>query len=312
VICATVALSMLAREHGAGARAEFRRQLAEPDETSLPCVRTLRRLRELDQGVQLFPDFTDASPATLRSRAAHMAYKSGARVWVSCDEDVEAPGDTVRDLVEAVDVDEPAICVAPCIVRGRFGEFPDVVDVGLDVAFVTKVRTLPSGGQAIPCLAGGMGLAAVNRAALERVREAHPELVVADDEGMELAVLFVDMLEGKRWWRDALAFFRRVPEGVRVECLLQGATSRAGAVFDARTVPEARRLALKDWAIERVGVVAVDVTVPAPPPAAGDVGPELVAGDAAPPLLPASSPPPAPADPAEVERALRLFGEQPN
>jgi hypothetical protein len=250
LIFLSIGLYALAKEHGSRAAAHvFRAQLTDPGAGSLPCVRVVARLRELDD-LKLFPDFGGSATAKMRSRAAAAALESGCDVWISCDDDVEAPGDVLRDLVEAVAGDEPAVCIAPCWLRGG-----DLVNVGHELDAVSAVRALPSGGRTVKCLAGGFGLVAVNRVLLERMAAAHPELAYVDDDGKTKHALFSEVIARRRWWGEDLSFFRRVPEGTRIECLIAGATSHDGHVLDCATIATQPTMLLSDWGPEPVPVV---------------------------------------------------------
>jgi len=264
VICVSVSFYALAKQHGAeGARKLVLDQLNATDAESLPAIRTVAMLREL-QDCRMWPDFGGAAVGKMRSRAAHAAWTSGADTWVSCDDDVEATGETVRALVEAVSGDDPAVCIAPCLLREA-----DVVNVGVELDAAIPVRMLPSGGQAVACLGGGFGLVAVNRAALERIREAQKHLAFVDDDGEEKLALFVEEIADGRWWGEDLSFFKRMPPGVRVECLIQGATAHEGQILDLSSLPDQKHLDLSGWraatrpAAERIEVTATPVPDPA-------------------------------------------------
>lgn len=238
----SVGLYALAKEHGAKeARLIFRKMLDAPEEPSaLPCVRTLMRVRELAE-VKLFPDFGGSATAKMRTRAAAAAADAVCDVWVSCDDDVEGSGEVVRDLLEAVAGDAPAVCLAPCLLRGG-----EVVNVAVADGLATA-RELPSGGQAIPCIAGGFGLVAVNIAALDAAIKAHPELRFEDDDGATRCALFLELLDASRWWGEDLSFFRRLAPGTRIECLVRGVTVHDGAALDLDTIHERTRMQLVGW-----------------------------------------------------------------
>jgi hypothetical protein len=297
VIFLSVSLYALAKEHGARvARQLFRDQLEQPGADSLPCVRVIARLREAHD-VKLFPDFGGSAVAKMRSRAAAAAAESGCEVWISCDDDVEAPGDVLRDLLEAVAGDAPAVCIAPCWLRGA-----EVVNIATEPGAVSAVRGLPSGGRTVKCLAGGFGLVAVNRPALEQAIAAHPELLYLDDDGKEKCALFSEVIARRRWWGEDLSFFRRLPEGTRVECLIAGATSHDGHLLDVAHIATLPLMGLPDWGpAPRPDVVQVDAS-PAPAPLPEELGPGAPAPASLPPptMLDRDPPGPEPADGAPL------------
>lgn len=276
MICVTVSLYALAKQLGAaGASDVFRSQLKAPTHESLPCVRTIARLRELDR-ITLAFDLGGSAAAKMRCRAAHTAHRSGADAWVSIDDDVEASADTCRAILEAVAGDVPAVCVAPTLLRGS-----DVVGVAVEPGQVSMARELPSGGAAVPCIAGAFGMVAVNRAALAAAIEAHPELAFTDDDGEEKCALFLEDLARKRWWGEDLSFFRRLAPGTRVECLVRGSTVHDGAVLELAEIPTRPRLELADWN-EPARATVVESVPPAAP--ATQAAPEAF------PAEPATSP----------------------
>jgi len=266
VIFLSVSLYALAKEHGARvAKQIFREQLEAPGADSLPCVRVIARLREAGD-LKLFPDFGGSAVAKMRSRAAAAAHESGCDVWISCDDDVEAPWDVLRDLIEAVAGAEPAVCLAPYWGRGA-----DVVMIAVEPNAVSAVRGLPSGGRTVKCLAGGFGLVAINRAALEQAIAAHPELLYLDDDGKEKCALFSEVIARRRWWGEDLSFFRRLPPATRVECLIAGATSHDGQVLDVAHIATLPCMHLPDWGPAPVPEVVHVEATPATPPNAGDL-----------------------------------------
>lgn len=259
MICVSIAIYALAKELGAAAaKQEFMRQLNAPGADSLPSVRTLARLRELGD-VRLVLDAGATSIAKTRSRAAFTANQTASDIWVSVDDDVEVDGPTLRDLLEAVAGDDPAVCVAPCWLRGA-----EVVAIAVAPGAVATPRGLPSGGQAVPILAAGFGCVAVNRACLAAMVAGHPELAFVDDDSQTKVALFLEDLARERWWGEDLWFFRRTPPGARVEALIQGATIHDGQALDLATIPERSTMNLIDWG------PAPDAAPTDPPPALDD------------------------------------------
>jgi hypothetical protein len=204
---------------------ELERQIQTPDKESLPAARCIARLRRLVD-IAVRADTGGTVLGMVRSRHAHEAWRVGAEVWLSIDDDVEATTPTLRDLLDAVSGSTPRIVVAPCIVRG--GEL-GVPTVNVDLPrIVSTERHLSSGAKLRPIRRAGFSLVAMNRQALELVREASSELVYLDADGEERLALFHDALRDGQWLSEDLAFFSRVPPEVSVEALLTGYTSHAG------------------------------------------------------------------------------------
>jgi hypothetical protein len=225
-VCVTVSAYALGKRLGLerGMR-ELERQIQAPDRESIPAARCIGRLRRLVD-LMVRADTGGTLLGQVRSRHAHEAWKLGAEVWISIDDDVEATSATLRDLLEAVSGPKPRIVVAPCLVRG--GEFGvPVVNVELP-RIVSTERILTSGALLRPIRRAGFCLVAMNRAALEQVREASAHLAYEDADGEERLALFHDELRDGQWLSEDLAFFARVPDSVTVEALLTGHTSHAG------------------------------------------------------------------------------------
>ncbi len=215
---------------------ELHRQVEHPDAASLPAARVIARLRTLaDIGLRI--DTGGTQLCAVRSRHADEAWKSGAPIWFSVDDDNEATTDTLRYMLEAVsDLDVPRIVIAPYIIRG--GETLTHVMVNVDLPrIVTTERRLPmSGARLRPVSKGGFGLVAMNRAALGAVRDACEHLAYIDTDGVERLALFFAEIRDKRWLHDDFSFFARVLKHVTVEALLTGVTSHAGESLDLRAV----------------------------------------------------------------------------
>jgi len=148
-------------------------------------------------------------------------------VWVSVDDDVEATTSTLHDMLEAVGVGGRArIVVAPCVLRAADGGAA-VINVDLP-RIVTRERLLTSGARLRPIAKAGFALVAMNRAALEAVRNVSTHLAYVDQDGEERLGLFHSEIRDGAWLSEDLAFFARVPPHVEVEALLTGHTSHAG------------------------------------------------------------------------------------
>lgn len=210
-------------------------QVEHPTPHSLPAVRVVARLRNICDVVVRF-DTGGTVLGKVRSRHAHSAWESGADVWVSCDDDVEATTATLQSLLQAVDDGTPRIALAPYIMRAA-STLVSVASVELP-RIVTSERVLPgpAGARLRPVPRGGFGLVAMNRAALEAVRESCSHLAYVDDDGVERLGLFHDQIREKRWLGEDLAFFEHVPARVHVEALLTGHTVHDGEALDLAEV----------------------------------------------------------------------------
>lgn len=231
-VIVTVSAYALGKQLGMqAAMAELARQVSTPNVATLPAVRVVKRLRELaDLALRL--DTGGTVLGKVRSRHAHAAWESGADVWVSCDDDVEATTATLMTMLLAVDSFDrtPSIVLAPYLIRATATSLP-VASIELS-RIVTSERVLPGGARLRPVARGGFGLVAMNRRALELVRAESTHLAYIDDDGVERLALFHDAIRDKRWNGEDIAFFDRVPAAVRVEALLTGQTSHDGEALD--------------------------------------------------------------------------------
>ena len=217
-----------------------------PDEGTLPAARTVARLQHLEQ-VALWHDCSATSIGKSRSRAAFEAHKSAADVWICCDDDVEADSQTLQWLIGAARSSvRPCVVLAPCVTRGS-----TVVNVALERSGLQR-RELPGGGATIPCIAGGFGLVAMNRGALERMFDRYANtLSFVDDDGVIKVGLFIEMLAPRVssriilpraneqiWTGEDVSFCRRATDaGVSLEALVSGVTSHAGVALRLESVP---------------------------------------------------------------------------
>lgn len=225
-VCVTVSCYALGKRLGLerGLR-ELERQIQAPTRESIPAARAIARLRNV-AGLVVRCDTGGTLLGMVRSQHAHYAWMSGAQVWLSIDDDVEATTPTLRDLVDATIGPVPRIVVAPCMTRQGGLGLP-MVNVDLP-RIVSSERVLSSGARLRPIRYGGLGLVAMNRAALEEVREACAHLAYVSADGVERLALFHDELRDGQWLGEDVAFFSRVPKHVEVEALLTGYTSHAG------------------------------------------------------------------------------------
>ena len=218
--------------------AEFHAQLAAPNRESLPAVRAIARLRN-SHDFALSVDANSVRIAVSRSRAFYAARESGADVWLSIDDDIEAETSALRALLEAVDDPEPRICFAPYWQRGA-----DRIAVQLSP--VPLARPLKSGAVTLRAFAGGFGLVAVNRAALEAIAFDCEELAYVDVDGVERLAVFQEVLSERRWLGEDVSFFQRAAAaGVRIEALASGVVAHDGRVLkleEIGTLPRSQLL----------------------------------------------------------------------
>jgi hypothetical protein len=245
VIYVSTALYALGKELGTqDADLEFRQQVVTPTEDSLPAARAVSRLRHLEDLVLQ----TDTAATSIgRSRARAMfefrRHPSQPDVWVSIDDDVDASLETLRWLVEAARDTKGAV-IAPCWLRRK----DPIVNVVLTEAGIT--RPVGRGGLVSGCQAGGFGLVALHREAVEAVHEARPELYFVDDDGERKLGCFVEVVEGGKWWTEDLAFFLKwLPKAVRRDILLTGQTTHDGKLLELERVPQLPRVGYAELSV---------------------------------------------------------------
>lgn len=232
------------------AEAEFYRQLEDPTIESLPCVRTIHRLRALGLPVGLRLDCNSVSIGMARSRAFHEAHERCAApgdVWVMVDDDVEADTQTIKHLLEAVRGDEPRICLAPYVLR-------EASVVSVAIAPDAKPRLLDTGGIVWPTKGGGLGLAAVNFAALSRMSIGYAAtLTYFDTDGVPRLAVFHELISSDpmpsvqrngvvlevagSWLGEDVSFCKRAADlGIPVEALGTGHVKHAGQTLQLDVV----------------------------------------------------------------------------
>lgn len=200
---------------------EFHKQLKNPGPSSLPCVRTIARLQQLDD-VQLMVDPACTSIAKARSRAFHAAAMSSADVWVSIDDDSEATADTLDLMLQAARSGGDLV-IAPCLLRGQ-----DRVNVALYQ--IESERELLDGARLIRAHAGGLAISALGRRAMSTLAAAYsPDLLFTDHDGVQRLALFAEEIIGGQWFGEDVSFCARVAAaGLVIEALATGVTSHDG------------------------------------------------------------------------------------
>jgi hypothetical protein len=224
------------------ARAEFERQVQSADEKSLPCARTIQRLRSLDE-VQLWYDVGSTRLAESRSRAVHEAVHSQCDLYFSCDDDCEANLQALEWMIEAVH-DRPAVCIAPYWRRLSELQGPKVcVNLPEVPEGDTRVyRMLSGGGMVTMARNGGMGLVCASMQALRRIVEANSQadMMYTDLQGVTRCALFMEYIKDGAWLGEDVAFFSRIPRDVSLEALMTGLTSHAGEKLDLSVLQTTR------------------------------------------------------------------------
>jgi hypothetical protein len=203
--------------------AAFVQMVRAPDESSLPSARAVARLIQLGAEVELFHGVSSCLPKA-RSRAAAAALKSGAAYWLMCDDDVEAPTETLVALINAAGPpDEPRISVLPCLVRGSAQRS--------NCEFRGEARLNAQAGVWVRAVSlAGCGMMVVTRAALERLFDVYAdELGFTDDDGQPRVALFNMLLEPPRWYGEDYSFCVRADRaGIPIDALVQGTSSHDG------------------------------------------------------------------------------------
>jgi hypothetical protein len=215
-----------------GAGAEWARQLAEPYTDSLPAARVVCRLATIVDGNTLgvYNDNSATCIAKARSRAFHAAFESGCDVWLSCDDDVEAPRATLAFLLDAANVPTPRAVFVPTTLRGQ----PNLAGVkyakgpSRPVATVAGVVLQPDALYPIEWAACGMF--AVNRAALNLLERTCQHLAFRDHDGVQRLALFLETIEGGHWMGEDNAFCQRASlAGVELLALGEGLSKHGDA-----------------------------------------------------------------------------------
>lgn len=233
MIVVSVLTYQLGKELGiAGAARELARQLGSGTGNALlPCVRTVRLLRELDE-IMVYHGASTTLPKA-RSRAAHAALTSRLKpdLWCMIDDDVETDLDTLTRLVAIARAGK--VAVLPCAVRSTLG------DHRVNVLWTGSLVDPTTGGVSSRAVArAGCGLMIVPRPALERVHAAYSSaLTYLDDDGEKRVALFQLMLTGELdsqlWLGEDYSFCERLrAAGVELAAPIEGHSIHDGALLD--------------------------------------------------------------------------------
>lgn len=236
-VCATLPAYTVGKALGVEkGMVELSRQLQSPEAATLPGIRVIHRLRTLaDLHVRV--DTGGTQLCQVRSRHAHDAWETGDDVWFSVDDDNEASTPTLANMLDAVRGDAPRIVLAPYVVRGAPTNGGRLITASVELpSVITNERRLPNGARLRPCKRGGFGLIAINRPALELIREQCKRYVYLDHDDVERLALFYAEIRDRVWLSDDFAFFANVPPAVSVEALLTGHTVHDGQTLDLSEV----------------------------------------------------------------------------
>jgi len=211
--------------------AAFVQMVRAPDGNALPAARAVARLAETGVELELFHGVSSCLPKA-RSRAAAAALKSNAAYWLMVDDDVEAPTETLVDLINAAGPpSEPRISVLPCLVRGSADRS--------NCAFRGAARLNAQASAWVrPVSLAGCGMMVVNRAALERLFDVYrEELGFTDDDGHARVALFNMLLERPRWYGEDYSFCRRAElAGIPLDALVQGRSIHDGQTLELESL----------------------------------------------------------------------------
>jgi hypothetical protein len=221
-----------------GAAREVSSQLAGEclDGDELPAVRTIQRLRGLDE-LMLYHGASTTLPKA-RSRAAHAALAAaGADLWLMIDDDVETDLDTLSRLIAIARAGK--VAVLPCAVRST------ALDHRINVLWHGTLVGVANGVSSREVSRGGCGLMIVPRSALERVIDQYrDELAYQDDDGAErvaiFSQLFVRVLRGnsppgdvRLWLGEDFSFCERLrASGVEIAAPIEGQSIHDGVMLD--------------------------------------------------------------------------------
>lgn len=201
----SVSTYLLGKELGIEAAGEeFAQQIERPTSDSIPPAKMVARLQRLGQ-VYLWHGWSSDLPK-LRSRAAHAAFKNGAELWVTLDDDVECDSKTLQTLLELARPN--AVSVLPCRLRGTTADAEN-----LNVVFAHSLVMTTRGIPARPLLRGGTGMMVVSRGALRALHEAFDQaLYWEDDDGERKVALFEQRRWDGKWWGEDYSFCARCRE----------------------------------------------------------------------------------------------------
>jgi hypothetical protein len=224
MIAFTTLCYSLGKQHGVLEAAELIESWLAAGTCAMPWMQTLKQLQLAYQPgqVALYYDTGGSHLGQARSRTFHWARKvndSSARMWITCDDDVQLDHIAAQELVRALSVDEPRIIAVPCIVRG--GEHVDVM---------ATPNYSPDGLKRL--VHGGMGCVGINRLGLDAIARFNTIMQYTGEMGPDMLAMFHDILSKGNWYGEDVSFWMRVPGSVSRLALTKGSTTHAGAVLN--------------------------------------------------------------------------------
>lgn len=212
------AMGVLAGEDSSGEMRLLESEFARGAESDWACVRTVEECKHIEPAYLL----KDASGALdeCRSRMAGSFLSTpGPDVWLQIDDDIYAPRDTIRAVVELARKTR-AVATVPYLLRdGRTGSVGGLTFVEDDVAgTVVSVRAAWT----------GMGLTAMHREAVDAIARRCP--IAETDKGAVYPALFLRYVdEHRHWLGEDIAFSRRAEAmGVPIHVLPDAPICHAG------------------------------------------------------------------------------------
>lgn len=220
--------------------AEFSRQAAAPDESSLPAARVVALLRELGDVMHFHGNGSNLPK--VRSRAAHAALTLGKEcdLWVMVDDDVECDLATLQRLIAvASDPREPTVAALPCVVRGVDGE-----RLTLNCVWEGALIELVAGAAVRRARRIGCGLMVVPRRALELVTESTTAYGGGwhDDDDQHKAPLFSQLFLARSetdarvaWLGEDYSFCERLrTSGIPIMAVVEGVSVHDGCALELK------------------------------------------------------------------------------
>lgn len=229
----TTLLYSLAKLAGDDWKTVMERELALGETSAWPGVRTLGRLKRMEDRVLTFASGNGLIAKVRSKLAGAFLHKTDCDVWLTVDDDCEAEAEDVRRLVAACR-GTGAVVSMPMLLRGFAeatgnyalnGQRHEVTDYPVAPPFdapVSKIVLLGTGKT-------GLGLVALHRRAVERLSEYAED--VDDGQGGVYPALFLEYVSDRQWISDDVGFSARARAAqVPLYVLTEAAGTHAGRV----------------------------------------------------------------------------------